>query len=233
MFTRLQVKSGVEGCNFLIQNKPVCDSRKSHENVIFTDTSNNFEDKIDNESKSTTESMDSDKINCKEQRSITTEKSNTMENTQSLDSRIDNKIVTAYSSNRNNVENTMITDINTENNNSNNMEQRSLTKNNNKTNNDNKNIDENTTNANFNTSNKEAGVFGSNNSSNNVNYSTTTINRESRISTFTAAAAKCQQKYYEIDIFNKKAMSALAHKLIKREKNPGNPRNPSQNGGRN
>ncbi|CAI9721353.1 Hypothetical predicted protein [Octopus vulgaris] len=86
-------------------------------------------------------------------------------------------------------------------------------------NNDNKNIDENTTNININTSNREAGVFGSNNSSSNMNDSTATINSENRTSTSAAAAAKYQQKYYEIDkISNKKEMLALAHKLIKREK---------------
>eukprot|EP00106_Octopus_bimaculoides_P006484 XP_014773926.1 PREDICTED: kinesin-related protein 9-like [Octopus bimaculoides] len=141
-------KNGVEGRYFLMQDKPVCDSRKCHENVNFTDTSNNYGDKTDNESKRTTGSMDSNKINHKDQRSITTEKNDTMEYTHSFDSRIDNTNVTTNSPNGNNVENTMITDIYTENSNSNNTEQRSLTENNNRMNN-NKNND-NTTNNNAN-----------------------------------------------------------------------------------
>lgn len=51
-----------------------------------------------------------------------------------------------------------------------------------------------------------------------MKYSTTTINSGNGSSTFEIAAAKCQQKYYEMDIANKKEKLALAHKLIKREK---------------
>ncbi|CAI9729532.1 Hypothetical predicted protein [Octopus vulgaris] len=122
MFTHLQTKNGVERHNLLTQNKPVCNSRKSHGNLIFTDTSINFEDKIYNESKSTTDPMDNDKINCKEQRSIMTEKGDTMERTQSLDSRIDEENITANFPNRKNEENALITDITTENNNSDNTD---------------------------------------------------------------------------------------------------------------